>query len=52
MSLHPEAVSQIMSQHRMLDPDERTALLKAREAVWRPWFAGDQTTLLKLLPPT
>ena len=40
-----------MSRRRMLDPDERTALLKAREAVWRAWFAGDQTTLLTLLPP-
>jgi hypothetical protein len=50
-SLHPEALSQIMSQRRMLDPDERAALLKAREAVWRAWFAGDQATLSKLLPP-
>jgi hypothetical protein len=50
-SLHPEAVSQVMSQRRMLDPDERAALMKAREAVWRAWFAGDQATLMKLLPP-
>jgi hypothetical protein len=50
-SLHPDAVSQIVSARRMLDPDERAALLKAREAVWRAWFAGDQATLTKLLPP-
>jgi len=35
----------------MLDADERAALMKAREAVWRAWFAGDQPVLLKLLPP-
>jgi hypothetical protein len=50
-SLHPDAVSQIVSARRMLAPDERSALLKAREAVWRAWFAGDQATLTKLLPP-
>jgi hypothetical protein len=50
-SLHPDAVSQIVSQRRMLDPEERAALMKAREAVWRAWFAGDQATLKKLLPP-
>jgi hypothetical protein len=50
-SLHPDALSQIVSQRRMLDPDERKALLEARDAVWRAWFAGDQATLTKLLPP-
>jgi hypothetical protein len=50
-SLHPDAVAQIVSQRRVLDPDERTALLKAREAVWRAWFGGDQAMLTKLLPP-
>jgi hypothetical protein len=50
-SLHPDALSQIVSQRRILGPDERAALMKAREAVWRAWFGGDQTTLLKLLPP-
>ena len=50
-SLHPDAVSQLMSQRRMLDRDERASLMKAREAVWRAWFAGDQAALLKLLPP-
>jgi hypothetical protein len=50
-SLHPEAISQIVSQRRMLDPEERAALMQAREAVWRAWFAGDEATLKKLLPP-
>ena len=50
-SLHPDAVFQIASTRRFLDNDERASLMKAREAVWRAWFAGDQATLLKLLPP-
>ena len=50
-SLHPDAVSDLMSQRRFLDPGERAELMKAREAVWRAWFAGDQATLTKLLPP-
>lgn len=50
-SLHPDAVWQLASQRRMLDGDERASLMKAREAVWRAWFAGDQTTLARLLPP-
>jgi Domain of unknown function (DUF4440) len=50
-SLHPDAVSQLVSQRRMLDRDERASLMKARETVWRAWFAGDQATLARLLPP-
>lgn len=50
-SLHPEAVSQLMSQRRFLDGNERASLMKAREAVWRAWFAGDQAALATLLPP-
>ena len=50
-SLHPDAVSNLMSQRRFLDTDERAALMKAREAVWRAWFAGDRQALAKLLPP-
>ena len=50
-SLHPDAVSNLMSQRRFLDNDERAVLMKAREAVWRAWFAGDRQALLKLLPP-
>jgi hypothetical protein len=50
-SLHPDALSQIASQRRMLDPRERTALLEARAGVWHAWFGGDQAMLTKLLPP-
>ncbi len=50
-SLHPDAVSQIVSARRMLDDNERAGLMKAREAVWRAWFGGDQAALLKALPP-
>jgi len=50
-SLHPDAVFAMASQRRGLDADERASLMKAREAVWRAWFGGDETTLLKLLPP-
>jgi len=50
-SLHPDAVFEIASQRRFLDAAERASLLKAREAVWRAWFGGDQAALTKLLPP-
>jgi hypothetical protein len=50
-SLHPDAVSEIASQRRQLDESERAELMKAREAVWRGWFAGDEAALRKLLPP-
>jgi len=32
-------------------PDDQSDLLKARELVWRAWFAGDTKTLRDLLPP-
>jgi hypothetical protein len=50
-SLHPDAVSALMSERRLLDGEERAALMKAREAVWRAWFAGDRDALVTLLPP-
>jgi hypothetical protein len=31
--------------------DDRSEILKAREAVWRAWFANDTTALQKLVPP-
>lgn len=40
-----------MSELRSLGADEKASLLKAREAVWRAWFAGDQQALKELLPP-
>jgi hypothetical protein len=30
--------------------EDRDAILKAREAVWRAWFAGDIATLKRLVP--
>lgn len=50
-SLHPDAVFQLAGEHRGLSADDRASLMKAREAVWRAWFAGDEPALLKLLPP-
>ena len=50
-SLHPDAVFQMMSDRRMLNDGERASLMKAREAVWRAWFGGDEPALKKLLPP-
>jgi ketosteroid isomerase-like protein len=32
-------------------PDDRAELLKAREAVWRAWFANDTKTLEAMVPP-
>jgi len=37
--------------HIELGDEERTALLAARDAVWRAWFAGDTTALAALVPP-
>jgi ketosteroid isomerase-like protein len=31
--------------------DDRSEILKAREEVWRAWFANDTRTLQKLVPP-
>src|SRR3954471_22092393 len=50
-SLHPDELEIAMSQFRRLGNDDRASLLKAREAVWRAWFAGDHAALMKLLPP-
>ncbi len=35
---------------RSLAPPEREELLKAREAVWRAWFVGDQVALRAAVP--
>ena len=31
--------------------DDRSEILRVREAVWRAWFANDTKTLQKLVPP-
>jgi hypothetical protein len=50
-SYHPEYQDVRMSELRPLSPPERESLLKAREAVWRAWYAGDTAALSKQLPP-
>lgn len=50
-SLHPDELDRMMSRPNVLDGDDRKALLAAREAVWRAWFAGDTAALAKLIPP-
>jgi hypothetical protein len=50
-SLHPDSQEAHRSDLRALGDDEKESLLKAREAVWRAWYGGDQAALMKLLPP-
>ena len=49
--LHPESIAAQYQTFRTLSEGEKKSLLDAREAVWRAYFAGDRTTLEKLLPP-
>jgi ketosteroid isomerase-like protein len=48
--LHPESVETQAGMLRILGDGQKKALLDAREAVWRAYFAGDQPMLEKLLP--
>jgi ketosteroid isomerase-like protein len=50
-SLHPDEVERRQADRRELADAERAALLSAREAVWRAWFAGDVDALTRLVPP-
>jgi len=50
-TLHPDDVDRQMSQLRALGTEERAAVLAAREAVWRTWYAGDIAALERLVPP-
>jgi ketosteroid isomerase-like protein len=50
-SLHPEELTRRMSEARTPGEAERKAILAAREAVWRAFFAGDTAALMNLLPP-
>jgi len=50
-SLHPDEIDRQTSRARWLGDDDRRAVLAAREAVWRAWFAGDTTALSALVPP-
>jgi ketosteroid isomerase-like protein len=50
-SLHPDELNRLMSRARTVSDGDRKAILAAREAVWRTWFAGDTDALSKLVPP-
>jgi ketosteroid isomerase-like protein len=49
-ALHPESVEEQLQALRPLPDQMKKRLLDAREAVWRAFFAGDRTTLEKLIP--
>lgn len=49
-SLHPDEIAEQMSRLRTLSETDRAALLAAREAVWRAWFAGNTEALARLVP--
>jgi Domain of unknown function (DUF4440) len=50
-AMHPQSTFEQVSEHRPMLPSERAELMKAREAVWRAWFGGDEAALRTLLPP-
>ena len=50
-AMHPQSTFEQASELQRMAPGERADLLKAREAVWRAWFAADEAALKKLLPP-
>jgi ketosteroid isomerase-like protein len=41
----------LMGSTFALSADDRSEILRVREAVWRAWFANDTKTLQKLVPP-
>jgi ketosteroid isomerase-like protein len=45
------ALAMLLVSGLAASPDDRAELLKAREAVWRAWFANDTKTLEALVPP-
>jgi ketosteroid isomerase-like protein len=49
-SISPEAISDQMSMPQTLPDPARESLLKARESVWRAFFANDRAALEKLIP--
>ncbi len=48
--LHQESVEEQLAAARPIGDQMKKRLLDAREAVWRAFFAGDSSTLEKLLP--
>jgi len=49
-SISPETIAEQVSMPQPLDDNTRANLLKAREAVWRAFFANDRAALEKLIP--
>src|SRR2546421_10546611 len=49
-ALHEESLEEQLAAPRPLGDQIKKRLLDTREAVWRSWFAGDRTTLEKLIP--
>jgi ketosteroid isomerase-like protein len=49
-ALHPESTEEQLAARRPMGDQMKKRLLDAREAVWRAYFAGDRTTLEKLIP--
>jgi ketosteroid isomerase-like protein len=49
-AMHPQSTFEQTSELQPLRPSARAELLKAREAVWRAWFGGDEAALRTLLP--
>ena len=49
-SISPEAIADQMQMPQPMSDQTRESLLKAREAVWRAFFANDRLTLEKLIP--
>jgi Domain of unknown function (DUF4440) len=50
-AMHPQSAFEQASEHRAMLASDRAGLMKAREAVWRAWFGGDEAALRTLLPP-
>ena len=49
-TLHAESMEEQLAAPRPLGNEMKKRLLDAREAVWRAFFAGDRSTLEKLIP--
>jgi ketosteroid isomerase-like protein len=49
-ALHAESMEEQLAMLRPLPDQMKKRLLDAREAVWRAYFAGDSSTLEKLIP--
>ena len=50
-AMHPQSTAEQTSELQPMSPGGRADLLKAREQVWKAWFAADEAELRRLLPP-